>query len=300
MTELKGVLPCILTPYDNDLNVDPEDYQRQVDFIYDAGCQGVVVGQVSEVMRLSQSERYDVAELLVKCNKGRGITVMSTGGESTHAAIDYSMQAEEAGVDALLLMHPSTTGLNEDQMFQYFRDVIKETTIPVIVHHAKSYAKKPLSIDVQVRILDEFGDERIFFKPESSPTPPQLSLLRDKSENRAKIFEGDGGMMLIDCHKRGLKGAIPAAETAKILNQLWMALEAGDLEKSRKIAFPLSYLMCQMMNSVDCYQFLAKHLLKRAGVMQNALVRGPHDYIPDPETIREVEITYDHILSLLD
>jgi dihydrodipicolinate synthase/N-acetylneuraminate lyase len=300
MKEIKGVLPCILTPYDTNFKVDSEDYQRQVDFIYEAGCQGVVVGQVSEVMRLSQSERYEVAKLLVQCNKGRGITVMSTGAESTHAAIEYSVQAEEVGIDALLLMHPSTMALSEDQMFKYFSDVIKETTIPVIVHHAKSYAKNPLSVDTQVRILNEFGDKRILFKPESSPTPPKLSLLRDKSDNCAKIFEGDGGMMLMDCHKRGLKGTIPAAETAKIVNQLWLALEEGDLDKSRKITFPLSYLMCQMMNSVDCYQFLAKHLLKRAGIMKNALVRGPHDYIPDTETLREVEITYDHILSLLD
>jgi dihydrodipicolinate synthase/N-acetylneuraminate lyase len=300
MKQIKGTLPCILMPYDTRFNVDAEDFQRQVDHIYKSGCQGAVIGQVSEVMRLTQAERYEVAKLLVECNHDRGITIMSTGGESTRAAIDYSVQAQDAGIDALLLMHPSTTALSEEQMFHYFRDVIKEVDIPVIIHHAKSYAKSPLSITTQVRILDEFGEERIYFKPESSPTPPKLSLLRDQSNNRAKIFEGDGGMMLIDCYKRGLKGTIPASETARIVNELWLALEAGDLERSRKIAYPLSYFMCQMMNSVDCYQFLAKHLLKRAGLMKNALVRGPHDYIPDQETLREVEITYDHILSLLD
>lgn len=300
MKEITGVLPCILMPYDKDLKVDAEDFQSQVNYIYDSGCQGVVIGQVSEVMRLSQNERNEVAKLAVEASAGRGSVVVSTGAESTFHAIEYSQKAEDVGVDALLLMHPSTSALSDEQMFQYYKDVISSVQIPVIVHHAKSYAKTPLSIDTQVRILEEFGDDRIMFKPESSPTPPKLSLLRDKSQHRAKIFEGDGGMMLLDCYKRGLKGTIPAAETAKIVNQLWCALERGDTHKAREIGFPLSYLMCQMMNSVDCYQFLAKMLLKRMNVIKSDAVRGPHDYIPDPETIREVQGMHDHLLSLLD
>ena len=298
--DIKGVLPCILMPYDNKLRIDAEDFQSQVDYIYDSGCQGVVIGQVSELMRLTQNERFEVARLSVESSAGRGAVVVSTGAESTLHAIEYSQQAEAVGADALLLMHPSTTALSEEQMFSYFRSVIREVTIPVIIHHAKSYAKSPLSIDTQVRILDEFGEQRIMFKPESSPTPPKLSLLRDQSQRRAKIFEGDGGMMLLDCYKRGLRGTIPAAETAKIVNQLWLALEADDTQRARQIAFPLSYLMCHMMNSVDCYQFLAKMLLKRMGVIKSESVRGPHDYIPDAETIAEVQRIHDYLLSILD
>lgn len=300
MKEITGVLPCILMPYNRDLKIDAEDFQSQVDYIYDSGCQGVVIGQVSEVMRLTHNERLDVARLAVETSAGRGAVVVSTGAESAFHAIEYSQQAQAAGVDGLLLMHPSTTALSEDQMFQYYRDVISSVDIPVIVHHAKSYAKNPLSIDTQVRILDEFGEQRIMFKPESSPTPPKLSLLRDNTRNRARIFEGDGGMMLLDCFKRGLSGTIPAAETAKIVNQLWLALEQGNTERARQIAFPLSYLMCHMMNSVDCYQFLAKMLLKRMNIIKSDAVRGPHDYIPDAETISEVQQIHDHLLGILD
>ena len=134
---------------------------------------------------------------------------MSTGGESAESAIDFSVHAQDVGVDALLLMHPSALAMNDDEMVEYFSRVIRAVEIPVLIHHAKSMAKQPLSIDAQVRLFEEFGPDRVMFKPEASPTPPRLSQLRDATGGQARIFEGDGGMMLLDCHRRGLVGDDP-------------------------------------------------------------------------------------------
>lgn len=296
---IKGVLPVVLMPYTDDgARVDEDDFLAQTEHMFQVGCDGFVVGQVSEVLRLTHEERLRVAELSAKAAQGRGVSIMSTGAETPQAAVRYSRHAQEAGVDALLVMHPATIPLDDAGMVAYYSEVIEAVEIPVIIHHAKSLAKQPLSIAAQVRLLEEYGEERVLFKPEAQPTPPRVSLLRDATGGRARIFEGDGGMMLLDCHRRGLTGTIPATEIAEIVVALWNLLEQGKRAEAERIGHPLSYLMCHMMNSTDYYLSIAKRFLKERGIVKSTHVRGPSRHVLDDETWTEVHHTYQNLLSL--
>jgi 4-hydroxy-tetrahydrodipicolinate synthase len=294
--EIRGVLPVILTPWDEAFDIHEEDFARQVDYVYNVGADGLVIGQISEILRMNSREREHITDLAVKYGKPRGCVVVSTGAESTRNAIDYSLYAQEAGVDAVLLMHPTTTALTEERMHKYYRDVLRQIDVRVIVHHAKSYARIPMTIKMQADLLAEFGAERVMFKPESSPLPPRHTLLQEATGHRARIFEGDGGMMMIDSFFRGLHGTIPATECVKYVVTLWRALRAGNMVQAEMVAYPLSYMMCQMMNSVDCYQHLSKHLLHRWGVISSPRVREPVDHVPDAATYKEIE----RIVTVLD
>ncbi|MFD7106401.1 MULTISPECIES: dihydrodipicolinate synthase family protein [Streptomyces] len=296
--DVKGVLPVVLMPYTDSGELHEDDFRRQADHMFRAGCDGFVVGQVSEVLRLTHTERLRVAELCAKSADGRGVSVMSTGAETAEAAVEYSRHAQDVGVDALLVMHPATIGLGEDEMVGYYSRVIESVDIPVIVHHAKSLAKQPLTIGAQARLLETYGEERVMFKPEAQPTPPRVSQLRDATGGRARVFEGDGGMMLLDCHGRGLTGTIPATEIAEIVVTLWRLLEAGDRANAERLGHPLSYLMCHMMNSTDYYLSIAKRFLKERGLITTTYVRGPSRHVLDDESWTEVNRTYQHLLTL--
>ncbi|MGW2492853.1 dihydrodipicolinate synthase family protein [Streptomyces sp. NPDC001606] len=297
--QIKGVLPVVLMPYTDGGAVDEDGFLAQTDHMFDAGCDGFVVGQISEVLRLTHEERLRVAELCAKAAQGRGVSVMSTGAETPEAAVAYTRHAQDAGVDAALVMHPATIPLDDDGMVEYYSAVVEAVDIPVIVHHAKSLAKLPLTIAAQARLLEKYGEDRVLFKPEAQPTPPRVSELRDATGGRARIFEGDGGMMLLDCHRRGLAGTIPATEIAEIVVVLWRLLEQGRRAEAERIGHPLSYLMCHMMNSTDYYLAIAKRLLKERGLIKSAQVRGPSRYTLDDETWTEVRHTYYGLLDLI-
>ncbi|NJQ04666.1 dihydrodipicolinate synthase family protein [Streptomyces lonarensis] len=296
--QIAGVLPVVLMPYTDSGALDEEDFLSQADHIFESGCQGLVVGQMSELLRLTHDERLRVAELCAKSVQGRGISVMSTGAETAEAAVGYSRHAEAAGVDALLVMHPATLPLGDDEMVEYYGRIVEAVSVPIIVHHAKSLARIPLSIGAQAQLLRQYGEDRVMFKPEAQPTPPRVSQLRDATDGRARIFEGDGGMMLLDCHRRGLAGTIPATETAEIVGVLWRLLEAGDRAAAERIGHPLSYLMCHMMNSTDYYLSIAKRLLKERGIVKNDHIRGPSAHVLDSESWSEASRVYTRLLNL--
>jgi dihydrodipicolinate synthase/N-acetylneuraminate lyase len=296
--EIKGVLPVVLMPYTEQGSLDEAGFFLQTEHIFDVGCDGFVVGQVSELLRLTATERFRLAELCAKAAEGRGVSVMSTGAESAEAAVEFSRHAESVGVDALLVMHPATLALNDEEMFRYFAEVVQSVTVPVLVHHAKSFAPDPLSIEVQARLLEEFGEVKVQFKPEAAPTPVRVSQLRDRTGGRARIFEGDGGMVLLDSFHRGLAGTIPATEIAEVVVVLWRLLEAGERDKAERLGHGLAYLMCHMMTSVDRYVSIAKYFLRKRNLINSTHIRGPVRYQLDDETRVEVDRTYTTLLAL--
>jgi len=295
---IEGVMPVVIMPYDEGGEIDWSSLHDQVRHMAKVGCDGVVIGQVSEVLRLSDTERRRMAKELVNAANGEIYAIMSTGGESVRQAISFSRDAEEAGCDALLVMHPSIMALDDDEMLSYYSAIFDAVSCPILVHHAKSMAKRPLSIGVQAKLLDLYGPEKAMFKPEAAPTPPRVTELMNATEGKAHIFEGDGGMMLANTFQRGVVGVIPATEIAEITIVLWYLLRQGRESDARRIAYPLSYLMCHMMNSIDCYLGISKHLLCRRGLMLNTYIRPPIDYHVDHETIREVEQVYDMLLEM--
>jgi 4-hydroxy-tetrahydrodipicolinate synthase len=148
-------------------------------------------------------------------------------------------------------------------------------------------------------LLEEFGPDRVLYKPEASPIGPKLSELRDATGGRAKVFEGTGGIALVDSHKRGVVGTMPGADPIRALVPLWKALEAGDAGLADAIHGPLSAIV-SMQTSLDAFLAVEKHLLVRQGVFKNTLVRGPVGFALDRETKREIERQFDRMLSAVE
>ncbi|MGN6548142.1 MAG: dihydrodipicolinate synthase family protein, partial [Aureliella sp.] len=164
--------------------------------------------------------------------------------------------------------------------------------LPVIVQDASGYVGRPMSIPMQARLLETFGPERILFKPEATPIGPRLSELRDATEAQARIFEGTGGIALLDSYRRGIVGTMPGADLIHAIVALWRALENGNEPQAYRLSLPISSLVA-MQNSLDAFLAVEKHLLVRQGIFLNTLVRGPVGYRLDEETRMEIDRLFD-------
>ena len=146
----------------------------------------------------------------------------------------------------------------------YFCRLIESVQIPIIVQDASGYVGQPMSIRFQVDLLAQFGNDRVWFKPEASPIGLRLSQLRDATSGSAIVFEGSGGMALVDSYQRGIAGTIPGADLISAIVPLWQALCRGDLETASRIHGPLSSLI-SMQTSLDAFLAVEKALIGSAG-----------------------------------
>jgi 4-hydroxy-tetrahydrodipicolinate synthase len=172
--------------------------------------------------------------------------------------------------------------------------------VPVIVQDASGYVGRPIPIDVCVRLLDDYGEARILFKPEAPPIGPNLSALRDASGGRARMFEGSGGILLIDSFRRGVAGTMPGMELLDGIVGLWRALHRGDETAAYRIYFPLCAIIAlQMQAGLDGFLAVEKYLLVKRGLFPSDRRRQPNAWTLDSETATEVDRLFERLQAAL-
>ncbi len=291
---LAGVLPVVQTPFTADGDIDLPALGAEIEWVLDQGVAGITTGMVSEILRLTESERRTLAEAVVAGASRRGaVSVIACGAESTRTAVSHARHAEQLGATAVMAIPPVTVALSDDAMFGYYAAIAESVGIGLIVQDASGYIGRSLSIGMQARLLDTFG-EQIAFKPEADPIGPRLTLLRDATDGRARAFEGSGGAALVDSFRRGVVGTMPGSEVCWAIQAMWDALQAGDWDTAYAISGPLNQLV-SLETSIDIYVAIEKHLLSRQGVLPSTAQRSPLQLELDRETREEVDRLFDRI-----
>ena len=290
MPEICGVLPIVHTPFDLDQQIDWESLEREIHWAFQSGADGCCTGMVSELLRLNDQERQELTQRLPQMVDGRGVVVASVGAEETAQAVKNARQAEAAGCHAMMAIPPTGRKLPDDEILAYFAALATAVDIPLIVQDASAYVGRAIDLEVYLQLLDQFGPARILFKPEAMPLGTNLSRLRDATESKARIFEGSGGISLIDSFRRGIAGTMPGMEFLPTIVAIWRALQAADEETAYRLYWPLCALVAiQLQAGLDGFLAIEKHIMVKQGLFATAIRRGPLDWEMDPETEAEVD-----------
>ena len=297
---LHGILPVLHTPLLANGETDTFTLQGEIDWALRTGADGVVVAMVSEVLRLGYRRRRELAVEVCRTVDDRGYTVISVGAESIAEAIDLAEHAEQLGASAIMAIPPIATSLGSEATIEYFSAIASAVSIPLVVQDASGYVGAAIDLGVYLKLLDRFGCERIFFKPEASPLGPNLSKLRDATAGQARIFEGSGGINLVDCYRRGIVGTMPGTDLLDGIVALWAALESGDEQRIYDLSLPICALVAlQLQAGLDGFLAIEKYLLKRRGIFPNTLQVPPVSWKLDAETQAEVDRLFDRLQAAI-
>ena len=298
MSKLAGVFNVLSTPIDDADEIDLAVFEREIEWLLKCGMNGAVLAMVSEVLRFSAAERRDQWKAAVKFLNGRAPLVVSVGAESSAIAIKLAKDAQSDGASALMATPPSAFAATADEVKNYYVKIIEAVSIPVIVQDASNYLGKPIELSTYVELIDTYGNERVQFKPEAKPVKERLQELNKISDNRAKVFEGQGGIDLLDTHPLGVIGTMPGAEVPWALVALWKALNEQNMDHAKAIHNPLSKLI-SFQTTLDAYVAIEKYLLVKQGVLTNMNQRGPVGYKLTPEVAKEIDKAYEELASVV-
>jgi 4-hydroxy-tetrahydrodipicolinate synthase len=297
---LKGVLPVLHTPLIDDSKIDFPTLEKEIDWAFQTGADGVVMAMVSEVLRLGYHRRKELATRMCQAALGRGCVVVSVGAESIHEALEFAHHAEQLGATAVMAIPPVATSLSGTKTADYFAAIASRISIPLIVQDASSYVGAAIDLGVYLRLLERFGPDKIYFKPEASPLGPNLSKLRDASGSAARIFEGSGGINLVDCYRRGIVGTMPGTDLLDGIVALWRALNSGDEDRVYQLSLPICALTAmQLQAGLDGFLAIEKYLMHKRGIFPNTLQVQPCGWQLDPETVTEVDRLFDRLQRTL-
>jgi len=287
---LRGVLAIAHTPFTDADEIDAAALRAAVDWAFAVGADGLGTGMVSETLKLTSDERVSLADMLVGFAAGRGPVFAAVGAESTKQAVAFAVAAERSGCDAVMAVPPLTSRLTETHLVDHFRALADGTGIPVIVQDASGYVGQAIPVGVYVRMLERYGPDKILFKPEAAPNGPNISALRDATGGAARIFEGSGGVFLIDSFRRGIAGTMPGMDLLDGVVAVWRALARGDEEAAYRAYFPVCAIVSlQLQAGLDGFLAVEKHLMVKRGLFPSARRRRPYGWELDAETAAEVD-----------
>ncbi|MDP3945766.1 MAG: 5-dehydro-4-deoxyglucarate dehydratase [Lutibacter sp.] len=130
-----GLLSFPITDMDENGQFNAKTFTERLEWFYSHEVTAIfVAGGTGEFFSLSLDEYKKIVNVTAKTINGRLPTVSSIG-RSIPEAIEFAKIAEDAGIDALLLMPPYLTECSQNGIFEYAKTIIQNTKLPVIYYN---------------------------------------------------------------------------------------------------------------------------------------------------------------------
>lgn len=130
-----GLLSFPVTDFDGQGKFDPGGYASRLEWFVTHQVSSIfVAGGTGEFFSLSQDEYRQIVAVTAQTVQEK-IPMISSVGRSIPDAIAHARIAEEAGMNALLLMPPYLTECPQDGTYEYAKTIIDNTSLPVIYYN---------------------------------------------------------------------------------------------------------------------------------------------------------------------
>jgi 4-hydroxy-tetrahydrodipicolinate synthase len=136
MKKLKGTFVVMVTPFTDNEALDEKGLRQNIGWYITEGIHGVICnGSTSEFANLSKEERKQVIDIVVDEVRGRVPVMSGTAAHSTRETIEMTAYAHKAGCAAVLIVPPYYGGPNQDEIFEYYREVAEAVPTQIMVYN---------------------------------------------------------------------------------------------------------------------------------------------------------------------
>jgi 4-hydroxy-tetrahydrodipicolinate synthase len=152
---LHGVIVPLVTPFDDQNQVDHAALRQVVEFVIAKGVHAVMVaGSTGEGPLLSSEERKGVLETVVETVQGRLPVIAHTGGIDTGSTVALSQHAQRVGADAISTIVPYFFTFSDEQLYRHFLTVAEAVAeTPMLLYAFPGNAKNDISPALLARLL---------------------------------------------------------------------------------------------------------------------------------------------------
>ena len=134
-----GSCPALVTPFDQNGNINYDAFGRLIDRQIEAGVDAVCVcGTTGESATMSIREHIAAVEYCVKRVDHRVKVIAGAGSNDTSAAVYLSQHAQDSGADALLHVTPYYNKASQTGLIKHYEYIADRTTLPIILYNVPS------------------------------------------------------------------------------------------------------------------------------------------------------------------
>jgi 4-hydroxy-2-oxoglutarate aldolase len=233
----KGIIPPMVTPFDDGGSIRYDAFERNIDKYLEAGIEGyLVLGSNGESVYLEHSEKLKLIEAARKRVPSSMTLLAGTGVESTQATIALTKEAADRGVDAVLVKNPFyfKPQMTSEVYFAHYTAVADASPVPVIIYNVPVFTGMPLQSKLVIELSkhpnirgmkDSSGDVRLISEVVWNTEASKFPVIAGSAPTLfpAMASGARGGIIALAC-------AAPKPSLA-----LYRAFTAGDYVKAGNI-----------------------------------------------------------------
>lgn len=264
----RGSLVAIVTPMLDDGELDLERFRALIDFHIEQGSDGiVVVGTTGESPTVDFEEHHLLMRVAVEHASGRIPIIAGTGANSTREAIDLSIYAKDAGVDACLSVAPYYNKPTQEGLYQHFRAIAEAVDIPLILYNVPGRTIADIANNTALRLAQI---PNIIGIKDATGDMGRGSDLLHRAPPDFVVYSGDDvsalALMLL-----GGQGVISVTANVapKLMHEMCVAAMAGDHQTARAINNKLMRLHIDLF--VEANPIPVKWAVARMGLIEHGI-----------------------------
>ena len=192
--EIGRLLTAMVTPFDDEGQVDYEQARRLARALLDSGSDGLVIGATTgEGPTLTNDEKLKLFAAVKEAVNGRAAVIAGTGTNNTAASIELSQEAERSNVDGLLLTVPYYNRPTQDGLYCHFEAIARATRQPCILYNIPSRTGVNMTAETTLRLSRV---PNIVGIKEASGDLAQIARIIDDAGDDFRLWSGDDALTL--------------------------------------------------------------------------------------------------------
>lgn len=233
--EIKGIIPPIVTPMNEDESVNEKELRNQVNRQIKGGIHGLFpFGTNGEGYILNEKEKEEVLSIVIDETKGRVPVYAGTGCISTKDTIRQSQMAESLGADVLSIITPSFAAASQNELYDHYKAVAEAVDMPIVLYNIPARtgnALAPATVAKLSKIPNIVGA-----KDSSGNFDNMLQYIEQTRDSKDfAVLSGNDSLILWNLLAEGTGGIAGCANVfPEVMASIYNYFAAGDLENARK------------------------------------------------------------------
>ena len=224
--DFKGVIPAVLSVFNEDESFDEQKTREFIRYLLSFDIGGLyLTGSTGEAFLMNSEERKRQVEVVMDEVAGKVPVVVHVGAISTKESIELAKQAEAAGAAGISSVPPFYYKFNEDQIFNYYKDVAESVNIPMIVYNIPLAGMMTADMIARLSTIDNVKGVKY-----TGTALYEVNQMRDACKEGFMIYGGcdELGSSNISLGVDGIIGSF-YNDIPDLYIRIWNAVKANDI-----------------------------------------------------------------------
>ncbi len=266
------VLTAMVTPFDAAGDVDYKEAGRLARWLTDHGSDGLVVtGTTGESATLHREEKLRLYKAVKDAVGMKAMVLAGAGSYDTSETVVLSLEAEETGVDGLLVVTPYYNRPSQEGLYQHYKAVAEATELPVVLYNVPARTGVNLEAATTLRLAEI---ENIVAVKEASGLMAQVGEITLNAPSGFQLYGGADEVNLPILALGGVGNiSVISHVVGPDLQAMHQAFFAGDMDTARRLhlaTLPMTKAMFSVPSPVP-----TKTALSMMDVLPQSRVRLP-------------------------